>query len=146
MDHEPAVLLMADNEDEREMYLTGLGVEGFAVICDGTDTSAAEAAKQLEPSAVIHVLQRADNRDCNLARAIPDDPRTRNLPIVLLTSAVRADDASHRIARHLGNCAALVAKPCDPQALAKIVRRVISGERNIATRCQTIDVNDRDGG
>jgi CheY-like chemotaxis protein len=148
MDHELAVLLMADNEDEREMYLTGLGVEGFAVMCSGTDTSPAETAKQLEPSAVILVLQRADDRDWNLARAIPDDPRTRDIPVVLVTAALRADDASHRIARHLGNCAALVAKPCDPQALATIVRRVISGERNIATRCQAnrADVNDRDGG
>jgi hypothetical protein len=64
---------------------------------------------------VVLVVEGGDDRDWRLARDLRDAPRSRDVPVVILTSAVRADTASRRIVGRLGNCSAPVAKRCDPQ-------------------------------
>ena len=127
----PRVFLVAEVEDEREMYFTGLMAEGFAAICCGTDSDVTTAVRFVTPAVVVLVLARGGDESWNWARALHDHPGTRHIPVIIVSAVVHADGANRRIARQLGNCAAFVAKPCDHHKLAATIRRVIGGERHI---------------
>jgi two-component system, cell cycle response regulator DivK len=51
-------------------------------------------------------------------------------PVIVLSAYVRADRETRERAAGLG-CAAFVAKPCTPDRLLAIVRRVLAGERGL---------------
>lgn len=55
----------------------------------------------------------------------------RDTPIVVLTGWV-ASDERYRQRAFAAGCAAFVAKPCHPRALAGVLHRVLQGERQLA--------------
>ena len=121
------VLLVSDNEDERELYESGLPLLGFSV----------ESATRLEDLQARLAGTTADILLLNLR--LGDDETWRLLeeircgeslgvPGVVLTGSVRGD-AANRVRARVGGCAAFVAKPCTPEALASVLRAVHAGAR-----------------
>ena len=47
MDPLTCVLLVAEDESERDMYFIGLAMEGFAVMCSGVDSDVTAAANHV---------------------------------------------------------------------------------------------------
>ena len=126
-----SVLLAAADEDDQAIYFTGLGLEGFSVMCGAFGAGLTAAARRLLPDIVVAVLQRGDDLDWDRVEALDSDAATRHIPVIIVTSAVRPDRANRRTAWRLRNCAAFVAKPCDHRRLAAVLRRVVAGERQI---------------
>ena len=120
----PKVLLVIDDRDEAEMYAHGLTPD-FEVKVVPSD---------------------ADLRGHHVDLIVTDDggetygPAWQVLerfcasenwpPTVLLTAHIRADRAVRERVARIG-CAAFVAKPCTPTALARVLHRVLCGERGI---------------
>lgn len=120
------VLLIDDLADDREMYGEGLRMLGFEVLL-ATREEAVEAARGGGPAVIVLHLTLNDRWD------ICEDLRRGcgEVPVIVLTAAVRPDGANRERARATVNCAAFVGKPCTVDDLAAVIDRVTRGERRI---------------
>jgi|SRR5687767_3682655 two-component system cell cycle response regulator DivK len=117
------VLLVDDSPDTLEMYAMGLAFAGHRALTASTAESALRQLGQEHPDAVVTDLHFAGGRDgWTLIQDIKREPSTRDIPIVVLTGDMGASVA-HR-ARRAG-CAALLTKPCLPDDLVEVLRRMM---------------------
>lgn len=112
--------------DDREIYGFGLRTLGHEVLFADAG-EAVSAARTARPSAIILHIAQGDHWD------IGDALRQTcgDIPVIVLTAAVRPDRQNRVRARQTANCAAFVGKPCTPDGLALVIDRVSSGERQI---------------
>src|SRR5687767_7188122 len=116
----PLVLIVDDHPDARDLYSTGLRLSGFrtAAAVDGAD--AVEKASELRPAAIVMDLSMPRMDGCEATRRIKADPTTRHIPVVALTGAQYSRDAA------LGaGCCTYLTKPCEPAAVAAVIRGVL---------------------
>jgi CheY-like chemotaxis protein len=125
------VLLVADSEDDREIYLRGLELAGFGVACSSREVDVVAIARFLSPSVIVLIIDRPERDGWQLCLNLHLERATAHIPVVVLTAAIRPDGANRRMAQRMPNCASFVAKPCDHCLLVSVVERVIGGERAI---------------
>lgn len=119
------ILLIDELADDRDLYGEGLKLLGYAVAVVAAETGEAS----LSPPPDVIVLHLAGGKDWPLC----DDLRHlyRDVPVVVVTAAVRPDQANRQRARVTANCAAFVGKPCTHVELGAVIARVLEGERGI---------------
>ena len=105
---------------------------------EGADVTVEEAESGLEaeaqirrrtPDVIVLDLRMPGMSGAELCRRLKAEPRTRGIPIVLLTGA---DDEEARRAKRAG-AAALVRKPFSPLDLLAVVERV-AGQQSVPQR------------
>ena len=114
-----AVLIFDPDIDTAEMYGVGLELAGFRARVTTSDAEALTALREQRPLAVIADVDIGAAAGWDLIHSVRADRSTRDTPIVVL--AERVDPWIGRRAAELG-CAALLVKPCLPDALAAAVR------------------------
>jgi DNA-binding response OmpR family regulator len=114
-----SVLVFDPDVDTAEMYGVGLELAGFRACLASSDAEALTVLRQQHPAAVIADLGSGDGEGWALIQSLRADCTTRDIPVVVLTG--RTDARIGRRAAELG-CAALLVKPCLPDALAEVVR------------------------
>lgn len=114
-----SVLLFDSDADTAEMYGVGLELAGFRARITTSDSEARSVLRQERPSAVIADVGAGAAEAWELIQLLRADRSTRDIPVVVL--AGRTDPWIGRRAAALG-CAALLVKPCLPDALAAAVR------------------------
>lgn len=114
-----SVLLFDSDRDTAEMYSVGLELAGFRARVASSEAEAQSVLRQECPSAVIADLGNAARDGWDLIQSVRADRSTRDIPVVVLTA--RTDSWIGRRAAELG-CAAVLVKPCLPDALAEAVR------------------------
>ena len=118
-----AVLLVDDSADTLEMYALGLSFAGYRPLTASDRESALVQLKKEHPDAIVtdlHFLGRHSGWE--LIEQIRNDPSTRRIPVVVLTG--HADPMIAMKAQQVG-CVAVVTKPCLPDELASVLRRVL---------------------
>jgi CheY-like chemotaxis protein len=125
------VLLVADSEDDREIYFRGLELAGFGVACSGSEVDVIAIARSLSPSVIVLIIDRPEWDGWHMCLNLHLEGATAHIPVIVLTAAIRPDGANRQMAQRMPNCAAFVAKPCDHCLLVSVIERVISGERAI---------------
>ena len=127
----PLVLVVDENADTRELYCTALATLEF-------DTDAVADISDVYPRAwsthlvVVAVeIWPAGDRAWNVIHDIKRDPRTRHIPLVIVTS--QGQRAARDRAAHEG-CAAFLLKPCPPDVLATTLRDVLTV--SVTTACR----------
>ena len=119
----PVVLVVDDHEDTRQMSLLVLKSQGFAAVAaDGGESGFADAV-QRQPDVIVTDLAMPDGDGWEFVQQLSADPRTRDIPVVMLTAC--ATEAVRQRARAEG-CAAFFFKPCAPDVLADELRRLIA--------------------
>jgi len=119
MDTLESVLLFDPDTDTAEMYGVGLELAGFRARVTSSDAEARSVLRQERPAAVIADVGAGAAEAWELIQLLRADRSTRDIPVVVL--AGRTDPRIGRRAAALG-CAALLVKPCLPDALAAAVR------------------------
>jgi DNA-binding response OmpR family regulator len=119
MDTLESVLLFDPDTDTAEMYGVGLELAGFRARVTSSDAEARSVLRQERPAAVIADVGAGAAEAWELIQLLRADRSTRDIPVVVL--AGRTDPWIGRRAAALG-CAALLVKPCLPDALAAAVR------------------------
>ena len=114
-----SVLLFDPETDSAEMYGVGLELAGFRARITSSDAEARSVLRQERPSAVIADVGAGAAAAWELIQLLRADRSTRDIPVLVLTG--RIDPWIGRRAAELG-CAALLVKPCLPDALAAAVR------------------------
>jgi CheY-like chemotaxis protein len=124
----PLVLIVDVHEDTREMYALALESLGFETITEPDGAAAYSRAWLTHPDIIVTEVSLPEVDDWtsngwNLVRDLKGHPRTRGIPIVVLTAheqpAVRAR------AEHEG-CATVLIKPCLPEQLASALRALLA--------------------
>jgi CheY-like chemotaxis protein len=129
MEHSRAVtgariLLVDDEPDQVEMYGLALADAGFDVVSATTGGEAVSRARELRPSLIVLDVRLPDMTGWDVCTALRQDPRTEDIPIVILTAAATATLAMD--AANAG-CAAYLLKPCYPDELTTAIRSVLAG-------------------
>jgi two-component system cell cycle response regulator DivK len=124
----PLVLVVDDYADAREMYAEYLRFTGFRVAEARNGQEALTRALELGPDVVLMDLALPLMDGWEATRRLRTDPRTSRVLIVALTGHALAGHAEG--ARRAG-CDAFVTKPCLPDDLVDVIRRLLDA-RSVA--------------
>ena len=119
----PCVLVVDDHEDTRLLYVEYLRFQGFRASAAEDGRAALRQAREERPDIVVMDLKMPDMDGFTLLEAFKRDIELQKVPVVILSGDV-AGDARRRAAK-IGS-AEFVAKPCLPNELLAIVRRMIA--------------------
>jgi two-component system cell cycle response regulator DivK len=119
----PLVLFVDDHEDTRLLYVEYLQFEGFRAAGVGDGASALRAIREQRPDVIVMDVKMPAMDGFAVLDALKRDEELRTVPVVILT----ADAAPHirRRALEMGS-AEVVSKPCLPNDLLAVVRRMIA--------------------
>jgi len=112
------ILLVEDNEMNRDMLSRRLAKRGFDVVValDGSSGAAAAAAEQ--PDLILMDISLPDMDGCEVTRLVRAQPSTASIPIIALTAHAMETD---RIRALEAGCQDFDTKPVDlARLLAKI--------------------------
>lgn len=117
----PAVLVVDDHDDTRQMSLLVLRSQGFdPTAAAGADDAFRRAAEE-PPDVIVTDLAMPDGDGWELIQRLAADDRTRQIPIVMLT-ACATEAVRERAARE--GVDSFFFKPCPPDVLAAELRRL----------------------
>jgi len=119
----PLVLVVDDQESLRTLIRMNLELEGIDVVEARDGAEGLVLVEQCRPDLVTldQVMPRMDG--LTAAAALRADPRTANLPIVMVTTSTAPAHLSR--ARSLG-VDAYVSKPFEPDELVSTIRELLS--------------------
>jgi CheY-like chemotaxis protein len=115
------VLVVDDHEDTRQMSLIVLRSQGFEAAVAASGDAAFARACDLKPDVIVTDLAMPDGNGWDLIQKLSSDPRTKGIPVVMLTAC--ATEAVRSRAQREG-LAAFFFKPCAPDVLAAELRRL----------------------
>ncbi|HTV89559.1 MAG TPA: response regulator [Stellaceae bacterium] len=120
------ILLVEDNEDNRDMLGRRLSRQGFAVCFAIDGPSGVHLAHNELPDVILMDIALGEMDGWEATRLIKDDPRTASIPVIALTAHALATDRTRSV--EVG-CADYDTKPVDlPRLLGKI-NACLSGAR-----------------
>ncbi|MFI1107924.1 response regulator [Streptomyces physcomitrii] len=118
------VLVVDDNKVIRQLIRVNLELEGFEVVTASDGAECLEVVHEVRPDVVTLdvVMPRLDG--ISTAACLHADPRTRKLPIAMVTSCTR-----YEVERDLQfGIDAFVPKPFEPSELVEVVKRLLTPE------------------
>lgn len=125
----PAVLLVEDNPDNRDIYGTFLRHFGFTVLEAGDGAEGVRMAREHLPGVVLMDVGLPVLNGLDATRCLKADPATAGIPVVALTAhALQRDE---RAAMEAG-CVAFIAKPAEPSRILEMVRSILAPVPTIA--------------
>ena len=126
----PIILLVEDDADTRDMYHTALEFSGYWVV-DAPDAHyAMVGVLEVEPDLIVTDLGLPGGRDgIGLARALKENPRTSDIPLLALTGR---DPASLGEESRLFSDVLL--KPLLPDALIERIQKALLVARHLRDR------------
>jgi len=119
------VLVVDDYDDGREMYAEFLELAGYRVSQAKDGAEALRKANDLLPDIILMDLSLPDIDGSDVARRLRKDPRTRQIPLVVVTGHAPENVQSQTL-----QCDAFVTKPCPPDALVGEVARLLALRKN----------------
>ena len=118
----PLVLLVDGHDDTRELYAVSLKRFGFETTTAGDGANPYQQAWTIHPDVIVTEVFLPEFDGWDFIREVKHDPRTRDIPVVILTSDAWTP-ARERAQRE--GCAAFLVKPCPPDQLASELRQVL---------------------
>jgi two-component system alkaline phosphatase synthesis response regulator PhoP len=116
------VLVVDDEEDIRELVALNLGREGFKVVGADSGEQALKQARFEPPDLIVLDLMLPGMDGLEVCRKIKADPKTRQIPIVMLTA--KSEDADIVAGLELG-ADDYITKPFSGRVLVARVRRIL---------------------
>jgi two-component system phosphate regulon response regulator PhoB len=118
----PLVLLVDGHDDTLALFAIALSAMGFNVTATEDGAEAFRRACQLHPDIIVTELTLRHASAWDLLGQLKRDPRTRDIPVVLLTSD--AEEVTRARAMRAG-ARALLVKPCPPNQLVIELRDLL---------------------
>ncbi|WP_148575696.1 response regulator [Nocardioides caldifontis] len=124
------VLVVDDDDDIRE--ITGVALElmgGWSVVDTDRGATAVRLAVEEQPDLVLLDVMMPDLDGPGTFRLLQQDPRTRDIPVILLTAKVQVGEG--RLWDDLA-VAGVISKPFDPMGLVEQIDRLLERHRSAA--------------
>ncbi|MHB8740802.1 MAG: response regulator, partial [Coriobacteriia bacterium] len=129
------ILVVDDNGDVANLIATYLSRRGYEVVKAFTATEAWELALELEPRVITLDVMVDQGAGFGLLERLKDDPRTRNIPVVVL-SIICDEGRSER-----SGCTDYLEKPIDKNRLISVIDGLVG---SIASPVVLVTDDDRD--
>ncbi|MFJ5551500.1 response regulator [Streptomyces sp. NPDC093225] len=115
------VLVVDDNKVIRQLIKVNLELEGFEVVTASDGAECLDVVHEVCPDVVTMdvVMPRLDG--LNAAARLRSDPRTRHLPVAIVSACTQYEVETGLLA----GVDAFLAKPFEPADLVAVVRRLI---------------------
>jgi two-component system cell cycle response regulator DivK len=114
----PKILIVEDNEDNRDSLSRRLQRRGFEVVVAGDGKAGVAQAQSEKPDLVLMDMNMPELDGWEATRQIKAAAETRNLPVIALTAHAMSGDRDRALA---AGCADYHTKPVDfPKLLAQI--------------------------
>jgi two-component system, cell cycle response regulator DivK len=124
----PCVLIVDHDEDTREMYRVVLDAQGFRVLGAHGPMEALSAVAECVPDVIVAEVSIPQAEAIDLLVRFQTSPLTAGIPVIVLTGWT--DAPTHERAARAG-AAAILTKPCLPEALVSAIARVLEGTRGV---------------
>jgi CheY-like chemotaxis protein len=122
----PSILLVEDNEINRDMLTRRLERKGYTIATAGDGREGLEKARAAPPDLILLDMSLPLLDGWGVARELRADPATRRIPIVALTAHAMAGDREKALQ---AGCDDYDVKPVDlPRLLGKIERLLAGGK------------------
>ena len=121
--HDHLILIVDDNLDAREMYGMYLAHEGFRFAEAENGAEAIAQTHRERPSLILMDATMPGMDGWTAAKALKDDPATREIPLIMLTAHAFQE---HRDRAIDAGADGFLAKPVLPDQLAAEIRRVLN--------------------
>jgi CheY-like chemotaxis protein len=118
----PLVLIVDGHDDTRELYEVALAPLGFETMGADDGAHAFARAWETHPDIIVTEVSLPQLDGWSLVVDLKRDPRTRDIPIVVLTG--HADSSVRERAGREG-CSAVLVKPYLPEHLAHALRELL---------------------
>ena len=107
------ILIADDNADDRDLYATLVRLHGYRVATAENGLQAVDQAFAFRPAVIVIDLTMPGMDGWTACRLLKDDPRTKSIPIIVLTSL----SVGGVEARAKAGCDTYLVKPCLPETL-----------------------------
>lgn len=118
------ILLVEDNELNRDMLRRRLERRGFDVVVAGDGAVALAAVRERRPDLVLMDMSLPEVDGWEATRRLKADAATRAIPVVALTAHAMPDDRENALA---AGCDDYQTKPVDFDELVEKVHRLAAG-------------------
>ena len=119
-----SVLVIEDDQDTRDLYVTVLKMSGFTVQTARTGMEGFTRACESRPGVILTDLGLPTIDGWEVVRRLKADARTADIPVIVVTG--RTTSELDEMASSLGTRVLL--KPCPPDMLLSEVERVLSAD------------------
>jgi CheY-like chemotaxis protein len=119
----PLVLVVDGHADTRELYAEALRSFGFETETVDDVADGYARAWETHPDVIATEVPPSTDTGWKFMQDLQGDPRTRDIPVVVVTSDGRA---TVREQAEREGCAAVLLKPCLPDVLATTLREVLT--------------------
>ena len=119
----PLVLLVDDHRDSLELYQMGLAEYGFETCASANAADAFALSCARRPDAIVTDVALPGTDGFSLIRQLKGDPRTRDIPILVISGHAGAQTRAEVIAV---GARGFLPKPCSVQELDVALREVLS--------------------
>jgi two-component system alkaline phosphatase synthesis response regulator PhoP len=135
------ILVVDDEEDLLELVRYNLSKEGYRVECVATGEEALKAARRQPPDLMVLDLMLPAVDGLEVCRRLKADPKTRDIPIIMLTAKGEESDMVAGLERGADD---YIAKPFSPRVLTARVRALLRRQESLrqAELETTIDVRE----
>lgn len=117
-----SILVVDDNAQNRKLARIVLEKNGFAVIEAINGAEALRQARERKPRLILMDIQMPDMDGVAALRNLLEDERTRDIPVIALTSYAMKGDRERFLA---DGFAAYLAKPVTAEDLLQAVKKIL---------------------
>ncbi len=118
----PTLLLIEDNELNRDMLSRRLGKRGYNVLLAADAAQGLELARQARPDLVLMDLSLPGVDGWAATRSLKADPALARTPVIALTAHALEEERERALA---AGCDAFETKPVDLEALLHKIRTLL---------------------
>jgi CheY-like chemotaxis protein len=116
----PAVLLVDDSKEQRDLYQLMLGPD-FETVSVGTGRQALAIAEDTQPSVIVLDVCMPEMDGFEVCRRLKSDPVTEAIPVIILTGI--EEHVRHKAL--VAGAFAVLNKPCSQQKLTETIAAAI---------------------
>ena len=135
------VLIVEDNEMNRDMLSRRLERHGYGVAFALDGASAVEVAAAVSPEIILMDMSLPVMDGWEATRRIKEDPATAHIPVIALTAHALSDDRDRALA---AGCSDFLTKPVDFTRLLDAIARHVNGESTMTAAPSTLLLVDDD--
>lgn len=125
------ILVVEDNDKNRRLIKDVLEYHGYRIIEEANGAEGARLAGERKPELILMDIQMPVMDGMTAARILKNDPETKNIRLIALTSFVMKGDKERFLEAGFDD---YIAKPINTKKLSEIVKKYLAGGDGLKDR------------